>query len=270
MNPSVRRYGREPFVAAVIHGGPGAPGSVAPIAQELSPAFGVIEPIQSKYTVPELIEELRGQIAEVTRGSVALIGHSWGAWLSALFAAEYPQQVNRLVLVGCAPFKASYVPLITQRRLQNLSPKDVARFWELLARLEDETTDEKDKALAELGRLVEKTDNYELLNARERTELLPPDGRMYAAIWPQAEAMRAGGELLRALRDIRCPVVVIHGEYDPHPIEGVAEPLAEAGVVFETHVLPRCGHSPFLEKFEAEPFYRILRDTLERHEENTR
>lgn len=55
---NVRYYGKEPFQVAVIHGGPGAPGSVAAIAKELSKNYGVLEPIQTKTS-------LKGQVLEL-------------------------------------------------------------------------------------------------------------------------------------------------------------------------------------------------------------
>ena len=38
-----RKYGEAPFNVVVIHGGPGAPGEVAPVARKLSENFGIIE-----------------------------------------------------------------------------------------------------------------------------------------------------------------------------------------------------------------------------------
>lgn len=44
---NVRFYGNKPYKVAVVHGGPGALGSVAAISRELSKDFGVIEPLQT-------------------------------------------------------------------------------------------------------------------------------------------------------------------------------------------------------------------------------
>lgn len=41
---NLRKYANEPFKIAVIHGGPGAPGEMAPVARELSSVRGVLEP----------------------------------------------------------------------------------------------------------------------------------------------------------------------------------------------------------------------------------
>jgi hypothetical protein len=36
------KYGKSPFKVAVIHGGPGAPGSMASVAKELSSQFAIL------------------------------------------------------------------------------------------------------------------------------------------------------------------------------------------------------------------------------------
>jgi len=48
---NLRKYGEAPFKVAVIHGGPGAPGEMAPVARELSSVSGVLEPLQTATTI---------------------------------------------------------------------------------------------------------------------------------------------------------------------------------------------------------------------------
>mgnify|MGYP001123742900 CR=1 FL=1 len=42
-----RRYGDAPYNIVVIHGGPGAPGEMAPVAKDLPLDYGVLEPFQT-------------------------------------------------------------------------------------------------------------------------------------------------------------------------------------------------------------------------------
>src|SRR5712692_10060037 len=44
---NLRLYGQSPFTVAVLHGGPGAPGTMAPVARELATEWGVLEPLQT-------------------------------------------------------------------------------------------------------------------------------------------------------------------------------------------------------------------------------
>ena len=73
--------------------------------------------------------------------------------------------------------------------------------------------------------------------------------------------MRQSGELLRRIGRIACPVLVIHGDADPHPIEGVVEPLRRLRD-FHIVVLERCGHTPWQERYAAEPFYAQVEQQL--------
>lgn len=157
-----RRYGKAPFRAAAIHGGPGAVGSAGGLAEGLavSASCGVLEPFQSKETIPELEAELEKQLAAEAAAPVALIGHSWGAWLAALFAAEHPERVSKLILVGSGPLHSRYVPLIGERRLARLDGRRRERFQALLAELDSPDAIDRDALLAEFGALCTASDVY--------------------------------------------------------------------------------------------------------------
>ncbi|MCL2421362.1 MAG: alpha/beta hydrolase [Defluviitaleaceae bacterium] len=261
----IRKYGNEPFKIAIVHGGPGACGSVACIGKKLSKSFGVIEPIQTKYSIPDLIDELHKQVDSSTNKPITILGHSWGAWLVILFAAKYPELVKQIILVGSGPFKNEYVGQIMQRRLNRLSKSDAELFQHFLSQLKNNSIANKDEILEKLGALAEKSDSYDILDVQDNEiESLPIDGQMYSSIWPQAVNMRSNGTLAHALNELKCPVVVIHGEYDSHPVEGVVDPLNDSGVTFETYILPKCGHEPFREKFAYENFYQIVIEIIQR------
>ena len=70
--------------------------------------------------------------------------------------------------------------------------------------------------------------------------------------------MRKSGQLLEEGRKIICPVVAIHGDYDPHPATGVKEPLEKVIKDFRFILLKNCGHHPWYEKEARDNFYQIL------------
>lgn len=122
----VRLYGKEPYSVVLVHGGPGAIGSLKGFAKELNERTGegVVEAIQSKYSIAELIEELCQQIKDNCVEKVTLIGHSWGAWLAALFAERHPELVKNIILIGCAPLEDKYVAEIGSRRFAHLTDEE--------------------------------------------------------------------------------------------------------------------------------------------------
>lgn len=256
---TVRKYGTPPWCAAAIHGGPGAPGSAAGLARGLAAATGagVLEPFQTKRTIRALVEELYAQLAAESAGFAVLAGHSWGAWLAALFAQKYPEKVGKLILISCAPLTEVCVPKIAARRMARLGEKERMRFAELPALLAGAESPGRDALLAEFGTLCARSDAYAPLKSDEAPSP-PPDGTLHRAIWSEAAELRRSGELLQLFSQLKVPISVIHGDADPHPAEGVREPLKSLGLPFTFHLLPRCGHTPWEEKFAREPFFRLL------------
>ena len=68
---------------------------------------------------------------------------------------------------------------------------------------------------------------------------------------------------LARVRRICCPVVAIHGAYDPHPAEGVERPLSASLPAFRFVLLERCGHTPWLERHAREAFYEAVENALD-------
>src|SRR5512133_2014996 len=103
-----RKYGNPPYTAAVIHGGPGAAGEMAPAAKVISEYCGVLEPMQTKSNIAGQAAELHDILSKNARLPVVLAGHSWGAWLSIIYAAEQPAAVKKISLISSGPFEQSY------------------------------------------------------------------------------------------------------------------------------------------------------------------
>jgi len=257
---NLRVYGKAPYRVAVIHGGPGAPGEMAPVARELSEMRGVLEPLQTMTTVEGQVEELATVLNEHGDLPVTLVGHSWGAMLSYIFTAHHPALVKKLVLVSSGPYEARYAAGIMETRLGRLTEEERASFDELSKALDDPANSDKDAIFAQLGELTSKADAYESLPHENDT--IECDVALFQSVWQEAEELRRSGRMLELGRDIRCPVVAIHGDYDPHPAEGIATPLARVISDFRFILLERCGHHPWYERYARESFYAMLRQEL--------
>ncbi|HJT24712.1 MAG TPA: alpha/beta hydrolase, partial [bacterium] len=157
---NLRTYGQPPYTVAVLHGGPGVSGEMAPVAQELSAKRGVLEPLQTKDSVDGQVEELKLALEEMASPPVCLVGYSWGAWLAFLLASRHPSLVKKLILVSSGPFEEKYSPQILKTRLQRLSKKERDDVEFLMARPEDPL------AFGLLGELLTKADFYDPLPMR--------------------------------------------------------------------------------------------------------
>ncbi len=257
---NLRTYGQPPFSVAVVHGGPGAAGEMAPVARELASARGVLEPLQTATTLEGQYEELETVLERSAQPPVALIGFSWGAWLSFIVAVRRPELVKKLVLVGSGPFQEQYAAGIEQTRLGRLSEWQRAEAESLIWTLKGSMPGDRSAVLARLGALFSRADAFDPIPDAD----YPIDCRadIFEAVWKEAAELRRSGELLELGKHIECPVVAIHGDYDPHPAEGVEKPLASVLKDFRFILLDRCGHRPWTERQARDRIFQALRDEL--------
>ncbi|MBE0698409.1 MAG: alpha/beta hydrolase [Anaerolineaceae bacterium] len=232
---------------------------MAAVARVLARQFGVLEPIQTAGSVNGQVEELRQILEEKSAWPVTLIGYSWGAWLTWITAARYPLLVRKLILVSSGPFEEGYVTRLTEARQERLTADERQEFARLLHSLSTPETEGKDGLLARLGALAEKTDSFDPIKDQAEADAhTGPSGDIFQGVWSEAARLRRSGELLGMAFNIQCPVTAIHGDYDPHPAEGVTTPLAARLARFHFHILEHCGHTPWKERLAKQTFYNIL------------
>jgi pimeloyl-ACP methyl ester carboxylesterase len=258
---TVRIYGQAAFRVALLHGGPGAGGEMAPVARRLSSARGILEPLQTATSVDGQVDQLKAQLERHADLPVTLVGYSWGAFLGFLLAARQPEFVRKLILVGSGPFDGRYADTILSTRLRRLSAAERDEATSLLERLEAMPDDGASADFARVGALLSRADAFDPLPPGLDPPAEPrPD--IYRGVWPEARRLRASGDLLELGRCITCPVVAIHGDYDSHPAAGVEAPLRAVLPDFKFHLLEHCGHTPWLERQAAERFYALLEPEL--------
>ena len=259
INP--REYGSPPFIVVVIHGGPGAAGQMRPVAQELSQFYGTLEPLQTSMSLEGQINELHSLLKKHETKPMTLIGHSWGAWLVFLYASQYSSSVKKIILVSSSPFEEHYAAQIMTTRLNRLNEKEKIQFYILIDGLNNQYKQDKTKFFTDLGKLLFKTDSFNLLQYTEEEIEYRYD--IFECVWNEAEKLRRNGTLLEMGKQIRCPVVAIHGDYDPHPSTGIEEPLSRIVKDFRFILLKKCGHYPWMERDAKNNFYKIIYEELQ-------
>lgn len=255
---NLRKYGEAPFSIAVIHGGPGVSGEMAPVARELASDCGVLEPLQTAVSIEGQVEELKAVLEKNADLPVVLIGFSWGAWLSFIVAANYPAIVKKLVLIGSGGYEEKYAAEIHQTRLNRLSEEERKELETLIKILDNPAAEDKITAFARLGELCSKADSYNPIIYD--SEIIDYRVDIFQSVWKEAAEMRRSGRLLELGKNIDCPVVAIHGDYDPHPAEGVQKPLSAILKSFRFILLENCGHMPWIERQARDEFYDFLKE----------
>lgn len=258
-----RIYGPAPYRVAVIHGGPGAAGEMAPVARQLATKRSVLEPLQTAGTVEGQVTELKTVLENSAAFPLTLIGYSWGAWLVFILAAQYPALVKKLLLVSSGPFEEKYAAGIMETRLNRLSIQDRTKVTDILKECEGINTENKNSLLQQLGNLLSRADAHDPIEtALEPADKIDYRIDIFQKVWKTASELRKNGKLLDYGRQILCPVVALHGYYDPHPFEGVEKPLSKILTDFRFILLKNCGHKPWTERKARTIFFNILDEEI--------
>lgn len=274
----VRTYGTSGPTVVVLHGGPGAAGSTAPVARGLADSFRVLEPFQrgsggEPLTVARHIEDLQSLIE--TRGGgkerPAVVGHSWGAMLALAHAAAHPESISSLVLIGCGTFD----PESRRRMRAILDERTTGELRREIERLDVEVPDPdlRLRKLAELVRplhfvdlIVEEPDGASGSGSGSEPERDSDeevlDGRAHEETWNDMLRCQEAGIYPAAFAAIHAPVLMLHGRQDPHPGRRIRNVLRRYMPQLEYREWNRCGHYPWRERGVREEFFRALRRWL--------
>jgi pimeloyl-ACP methyl ester carboxylesterase len=160
--------------------------------------------------------------------------------------------VRKLILVGSGPFEAQYSSAIRATKMSRLTNEERAELKTFSLVGED--------AVARFIALSDVADTYERDTSPQPSVRF--DRTIHAAVWPEADGMRKSGALLDAVTNIQCPVLAIHGDYDPRPSAGVRIPLQAALPAAQFAQLGQCGHKPWQEIHAKDDFYRLVENAL--------
>lgn len=277
-----------------LHGGPGVPPDELPAGLiELASSFHVICPHQrgcGRSTRP--IQEFHGdsvteqrnrlidllgieqQIADIERirrivgtDRISIIGHSFGAYLATLYAAEFPDRVNKLVLVCPAEMLRMPHPAggLFEVIRQHLPTDSIQNYVAFLGRYLNTFSSVTTRTEKDLARLNEEFGTWYLRALAAHHDSLPeaaaPKPELVGGFMPFAVFLSLGMQYdhRAALSEVKCPILLLHGEHDLATAEGRLD-WEQTLVRARVEVLQEVGHFPFLER--PTDFARIVSDFL--------
>lgn len=264
----IGQFGEGEHCIIVLHGGPGSPGGAEPIARRLSTRFTTYSPWQRgsggiKLSVDIHIEDLNSLIDAVSPDNApALVGESWGAMLGLAFASKYPQKVSCIALIGCGTF--------TENARQKLTDERKTRIKKHIINNPEFINDLKLPYIEQVMKWHMVTDTYCRID-QKIIETIDEDfdRQAYDETWNDMVRCQKEGLYPLQFTNICCPVVMIHGDYDPHPGKMTKEYLKTYIKQLEYKELEKCGHSPMIEKYAYNDFYNFLESWLDNKMENT-
>lgn len=99
----------------------------------------------------------------------------------------------------------------------------------------------------------------------EQEEYEPFDLRAHGETWDDMLRLQAENVYPQAFASIESPVLMVHGQYDPHPGEMIRDNLLNYIPHLEYRELERCGHYPWIEKAVRDEFFSTTCDWLARN-----
>jgi proline iminopeptidase len=265
----VHEEGRGAPVIAV-HGGPGLDSNyLTPDLQPLARQHRVIyydqrgsgrSTLSERVNVQTLVSDLDALRQRLGLSKVALLGHSWGGGLAALYAAAHPGAVSRLVLVSSMPLRAAGLEVFERNLRNRLTGDENERLNRVMDARVRATTESQDiETCREYWAILLKAYYADPASvARSRAQ---PCGGSGIAL---ANGLRVNASVFASLGNfdwtetmsrLRIPTLVIHGDEDPVPVESAVEwarTLPDARLL----VLARSGHAPYVE--QPDQFFRAV------------
>ena len=123
---------------------------------------------------------------------VILAGHSWGAWLAFIFAANHPGLAEKLILIGAGSFDPQYNANLMKIRSDRLSEKENDEAAILSALVNQGKASDSD--FRRFGELMSRADSYDCDTPEKGGLKFYPE--VYHAVWKEAEKIRKKGALL--------------------------------------------------------------------------
>jgi proline iminopeptidase len=263
-----RLEGSGPDTIVVLHGGPGL--NLEGLRPDLTPleqrhallyfdqrGSGRSEmPDTVRLTAALMIEDVEAVRRAFGLGRLTLLGHSWGGGLAVLYAARYPDQVRRMVLVGPVPpvpdpylqqysagAKARLSSADTTRQTQLDSVQKVApdpypachESFRIFLRGVAASPASADRIKGDLCAAT--STNLRLMGVVLR--------QVWASFWNSEDSL--GYDWRSMAAGVKVPTLVVHGDQDPLPLAGSEEwvrVLPAARLV----VIPDAGHYPHAEQ----------------------
>ena len=241
----------------VLHGGPGADHQyLLPQMLHLGEKFDLLFYDQrgggksrSDARIPVTwkthVEDLDAFTREFHLDPLSIVGYSWGAMLGLLYAIEQRRNPHllapyRMALINPAPLTREYRRQFESEFARRQTSPEIQSLRDELAAsgLRERDPEAYRQRAFELG-----VAGY-FSDPQKATDLTPfrVVGRVQQSVWESLGDF----DLIRDLKGIRIPSIVISGRDDPIPLAS----SSEAARALETNfvVLDECGHVPYVEQ----------------------
>lgn len=216
---------------------------------------------------------LGAQIADIERirrilgeEKLTLVGHSFGAFMAALYAAEFPEHVRALVLISPAQLLQFPGPGNLLDEVRTLLPEELKGEYDSYLRQYLDFKELFGRSEGELIGLNARFTRFYLAAAKAKGMPVPTTLRFHGNGGWMVQAlylsMGKKHDYRAALKRVTAPVLILHGGRDIQPVEASAV-YAQALPNAELRTLPEAGH--FLFADTPDQFAAMVKEFLDQH-----
>jgi len=260
----------EPVV--IVHGGPGLGhdylrDSFTQVSDQFQLIFydqrgcgrsaNVDQPLASPMDVH--VDDLQSLLQSLQKDKINLVGQSFGALIAIHYALKYPNQVKRLILLEPAAASHTYLAEFQNNIVQRLKKQDL----ETLAQIAQSDAFKTGQAEAVRDLVLTRFKAYYYDSTKTNLNDLKYLDSTRAVKFLQSQKLMTPYilkyDLYDTLKTIKTPTLIMRGDYDPIPLQGVIR-MHEAIPQSKLHIIKDCGHFAHLEA--PEEYFGVLRKFL--------
>ncbi len=211
-----------------------------------------------QVTMETMVEDLEGIRKEFNLDKINLVGQSWGALIAINYVLKNPDRVKNLILLEPAPGSSEYLQQVQQTIMKRLSKEELERLMKLSQNPELRSDP---KLFIEFMNLRMKTYFFDSTFAKKKNFNYFDTERIKKFFSSSAifGSYLMSYNLYDNIKNINCPTLIIHGDYDVIPTEAV-ERMGSAIKNSELHVVEKSGHFVHIEKPEF--YFSTIRNFL--------
>jgi proline iminopeptidase len=260
-----RRVGRGRDTLVFLHGGPGsnfrgsgdfmeplAAGRTLIMYDQRGSGLSEIVADPNRLTAGDHVRDLEALRRHFGIARMTLIGLSWGSGLAAMYAAEHPERVDRLLLVSPMPPTKDFFETRRARLGALLGDAALSRRGRIVASLAAAGDDETVSLCRELSDLTFRLylavpTTEKLRQAARRCEIPPAAIRNRPVVEAATVASLGEWDFRPLLARLRMPALVLEGAESNVPLDATrvwADVMPNARLL----LIPAAGHELFVDQ----------------------
>ena len=209
----------------------------------------------SSMTMENFVKDLEGIRKLFRLKKMNLYGHAWGGLVAMNYAIKFPQNLRSLILSNPTPASSRLRNAIYPTLSKRATKKDGNEYREIVSLKKFKEKDPK--TMAKFYKLLFKPSFYNRKYSDSLNIILPPDNEKKNKLLSLVPLFKY--DITKQLDTIKCPTIIITGDYDIMPLEAnkeIQREIKDSKLV----TLKNCGHFPFVE--DKREYFKIIENFL--------